>query len=202
MRFTFVLGACLTLLAPVAGAQAIRVRVDSILLARDLDGNGKADYVVHESAAEPDEGLRPARVAIYLDAKPNERQPAWASKWDGEFGSEASLVKSMRIDATSSFVAVALPQADYEDTRLLVVARGSIRERITHGIDYGHGSFDIGRDRNGVFVDASIDHLVVDGKSAQSKLSCEAQEWSAVRLDFDIKTRQFSPRAPRCIRDQ
>lgn len=134
------LGVATLLPLPNAIAQARRVRVDSTFLAKDLDGDGRTDYIVRQSRSGPNEHMRAARLAIYLGARPVTQAAAWASEWNEEFGNEASFGDSLSVDSRTMLLTVALPEADYDDIRWLLVEEGHVRELITHGIDYGEGS--------------------------------------------------------------
>ena len=66
---------------------------DSVLLSRDVDGNGRSDYVVREvKRGKERESLVPTRTAVYLNRAPSTRKPQWASKWNDEVPIELDTV--------------------------------------------------------------------------------------------------------------
>jgi hypothetical protein len=92
------------------------------------------------------------------------------------------------------------PQADYDATDLLLINARGVTLLLTHGIDYGEGAFALRRENGQVVLDASQDHLLVAGKPVGPELTCPPADWAEVHLVFDRRQRQFTPKAPRCVR--
>lgn len=200
----------LRVLAPLAGAlltcaDAARAqstpaaaRVDSVFLARDLDGDGKTDYVVAESKPGSDADDRPARVAIYLGVRPGTAAPAWATSWDEELGADIVLAKTVPLDSGATFVELRGADGDYEATWLVLVQRGAAREQFAHGVDYGEGFFDVLRDGSDVVVEATQPHLEAAHRAVGRAIACPSSQWPVVRLVYDRARARFVAGATRC----
>src|SRR5204862_7702676 len=65
------------------------VQTDSVMLARDLDGNGLTDYVVRESRPFGSMRVYSFRLVVYLDSIPASRRARWSS--GGDMEGEATL---------------------------------------------------------------------------------------------------------------
>lgn len=181
-----------------ADGQIPAVRIDSVLLARDIDGSGKKDYVVQESRAGDVPQLRDSRIAVYLDADPGTHGPNWATEWGDKFEVEKTLDHSLQMTRGAWLLDIQVAGSDYDGTSLLLVQRGSVREEISHGVDYGHGYLDIKQRGDTVLVEATLDNLKLRGKPLALKTKCKASEWSAVELVFDEKKRGFFPDRTLC----
>jgi hypothetical protein len=173
------------------------VQTDSVMLARDLDGNGLTDYVVRES--RPFHRMSYTfRLTVYLDSIPASRRPRWSSGWDME--GEATLGEVVSLGSRGSMVDVYGNNADYTSETLLAIRDGSITEELTHGEDYGQGFLEMGREGGTVLVDATQMHLLVRGEPVSPELECKEGDWPAVRLHWDDVSRRFVPEKPRCIK--
>ena len=168
--------------------------VDSVMLERDLDGSTVTDFVVREKRVSADPGsLTAYRVAIYMDAKPGTGTPAYADKWDDEFGGEV-LRAHYALDGS---------YGDYDSQTFLLVQRGQVREEIVTGQDYGRGLVDVLHENDGIVIDVSVMHLVLRGKEISSDLTCGGDtDYAAVRFHYDVQARQFVGEEPRCVKDK
>ena len=185
---------------PAADDSTFDVLTDTVFVARDLDGNGRTDYVVRENRPYRRQARRLSyRVAVYLDSIPPDRRPAWASGWDEEFGGEKELGEVDALGAHGSLVMVGGSEADYTSETLLSLRDGRITEEVTHGEDYGNGFLQILHEGGTLVVDASQTHLAVRGKSVEPELACAGGAIAAVRMPWNEATRRFVPQPPRCI---
>ena len=175
------------------------VQTDTVMMARDLDGNGAQDYVVRESRPYHRSVHTTAhRFAIYLDSIPTSRRPTWATAWDIEGGyEEAEEVHAL---AHGSLVVVVGDLADYTWEMLLVIRDGKITEEMTHGEDYGEGFLDVLEEGGKLVVDASLTHVMLRGKPFTPAIECKNGNWAAVRMAWDERTRRFVPERPRCVK--
>jgi hypothetical protein len=176
------------------------VKIDTVFLARDIDGSGKPDYVIRESRLGPHSPMREYRVAIYLDTGPESRRPNWAMDWDWESGYSQALDKSLSVAAGVWLLEVGFGGADYDGAEVLVVERGGIRKEISLGVDYGNGYMDITQEAGKVVVEATLDNLELRGTPVTSDIKCKATEWRAMRLVFDPKPGHFTPERALCAR--
>jgi hypothetical protein len=175
------------------------IQTDSVVLARDLDGNGVTDYLVRESRPFRRSIRRHyLRLALYLDSIPARHRPRWSSGWDME--GEAKLGEVDSLGPRGSLLVVEGSDADYTSETLLAIRDGSIAEEVTHGEDYGEGFLDVGREDGTLVVDASQMHLLVRGEAVTPELECEAGNWPAVRMRWDEANRRFVPERPRCVK--
>ena len=188
----------LAVATPDARGQKTAVRTDSVLLARDLDGGGKKDYVVRESKPGS-HGLRYRRVAVYVDAAPQSRAASWATEWNDE-GGEVWLSQSAALASGLWLLELDAAEADYYPAWVLLVDRGRVREEITHGVDYGDGYLVVRRGPDSVIVEATLPHLQLRGTPVTPDLiTCKEAEWSALQLLFDAKQRRFTPVHALCV---
>jgi hypothetical protein len=174
------------------------VQTDSVMLARDLDGNGLTDYVVRESRPFRIKRMYSFRLVIYLDSIPASRQARWSSGWDME--GEATLGEVASLGSRGSMLEVDGNDADYTSETLLAIRDGSITEEATHGEDYGQGFLEMRREGSTLVVDASQMHLMVSGAPVTPELQCTDGNWPAVRMPWDDANRRFAPETPRCIK--
>ena len=195
-----------TLATPAARtvAQSPRTRVDQVLLARDLDGDGKVDYIVRESSDTTSGAPRPAaRLAIYAGAKPQTVAPAWTSGWDPSQGNDVALARVIRLDTSATLVEVDLPADDVLLIRVLLVAGGAVRELVRHAVGFDDGSSFRFRETGGrITIDATPQNLVVGGSDVDVSLECRKAAHVEARLLFDRATRSFVALKPRCVRDK
>lgn len=174
------------------------VQTDSVILARDLDGNGVTDYVVRESRPFRSSRVFTFRLTVYLDSLPVSRRAHWSSGWDME--GEATLGEVVSLGSRGSMLEVDGNDADYTSETLLAIRDGSITEELTHGEDYGEGFLKMGREGGALLLDATQMHLLLRGAPAGPELECKDGEWPAVRVRWDEANRRFVPEKPRCIK--
>ena len=194
-----VVALCATACAAAASAQQPRSHVDTIFVARDLDGDGNTDYIVRESRASRN-GPRPRRLAIYLGVEPATARPAWATEWDDEFGGEVDVSELLPLGTSSTLVAVSEPEADYEGTQVVLIRARRAKLLLSHGIDYGEGYFQLRLEGGRAVVDATQEHLVLGGKAVDGTLACADAQLPALRLVFDPRAERFVPENPRCVK--
>ena len=176
------------------------VVTDSVLLVRDLDGNGVDDFVAIENRPfRRSTTIRIYRLAVYLDSISSRRTPAWATAWDME--TDRTLDRTEPL-ARGSLLIVGGNGGDYSSETLVVARDGTVTEELTHGEDYGDGYFDVRREGGTLVVDASQKNLLVHGKPVPPELECPRSEWAGVRVRWDETTRRFVPDAPRCIKQR
>jgi hypothetical protein len=190
---------CLTVTAAGdVGGQQARAHVDTVLVARDLDGDGTTDYIVRESRAARN-GLRPRRLAIYLGVQPATARAAWATDWNDEFG-KTEVSELLPLGTSSTLVAVSATDADYESTYVVLIRARRAKALVSHGIDYGEGYFQLRLEGGRAVVDASQEHLVLGGKAVDGTLACADAQLPALRLVFDPRGERFVPENPRCVK--
>ena len=183
-----------------AGGQGASVRTDSILLARDLDGDGVTDYVVRQVRKQVKYPLsRDFRVAVYLDAVPGARRANWATPWYLEGEADLYLSEHMPLPGRQWLLRLYAAGGDGDSDWILVVGHGTVREEITHGVDYGQGYLQIGRVRDSVVVEASLARLELRHKQVTATVECMPTEWATMRLVFDPAKRRFTPQRTRCV---
>ena len=182
-----------------ARAQQPRARVDTVLVARDLDGDGNTDYIVRESKASRS-GPRPRRLAIYLGVAPASARAAWATDWDDEFGGDVDVPDVLPLGTSSTLVAVSSAEADYVGTQVVLIRARRAKTIVSHGIDYGEGYFQLRLEGGRAVVDATQEHLVLRGKPVDGALACPDAQLPALRLVFDPRAERFVPENPRCVR--
>ena len=185
--------------ASIASAQQPRAHIDTVLVARDLDGDGNTDYIVRESRASRG-GLQPRRLAIYLGVGPGTTRAAWATDWDDEFGDELDVSELLPLGTSSTLVAISQPEADYVGTQVVLIRARRAKTIVSHGIDYGEGYFQLRLEGGRAVVDATQEHLVLGGKPVAGALACPDAQLPALRLVFDPRAERFVPENPRCVR--
>jgi hypothetical protein len=175
------------------------VQTDTVQLARDLDGDGVADFVVRESRPYGrSKHIHAHRLAVYLDSIPTSRRPSWASPWDLE-GAEEDVGEVAAL-SHGSLLVVNGNNADYTSETLLVIHNGTIAEEMTHGEDYGAGFLEVLKEGGKVVVDASLWHVMLRGRAVGLELQCKTGDWPAVRMPWDESARRFVPERPRCVK--
>jgi len=174
------------------------VQTDTVMLARDLDGNGVTDYVVRESRPYHARRTYTFRLVVYLDSIPASRRPRWSSGWSME--ADATLGEVVSLGSRGSMLEVYGNEADYTSETLLAIRDGSITEELAHGEDYGQGFLELSRKEGTLVVDASQMHLSVRGAPVRPELECKDGDWPAVRLQWNEASRRFVPDKPRCIK--
>jgi hypothetical protein len=173
------------------------VQTDTVMLARDLDGNGVTDYLVRESRPFRRMRTYSFRLVVYLDSVPASRTPQWSSGWDME--GEATLGDVSSLGPRGSLLQVNGNDADYTSETLLAIRDGSITAELTHGEDYGQGFLVLRRDRGTPVIEATQMHLLVRGAPVSPDLECKEGKWPAVRIRWNESDRRFVPETPRCI---
>jgi hypothetical protein len=168
-------------------------KIDTVYLARDIDGSGKPDYIVRETRLGPDLMPRENRIAIYIDGDPASRRPTWAKQWDSTLEENQALAQSLQLSPASWLLDIAYDGGDFSGDDVLIVERGSIRKEIYHGIDYGNGYLKITQEAGKVVVETSLDNLELDGSPVESAIKCKSSEWRAIRLIFDPAKNRFTP---------
>ena len=196
---SLVVALCVAACATIASAQQPRARVDTVFVARDLDGDGKSDYIVRESRPVRG-GPRPQRLAIYLGLEPATARAAWATEWDDEFGGEVAVAELLPLGTSSTLVAVSTPEADYEGTQVVLIRARRAKTLLSHGIEYGEGYFQLRLEGGRAVVDATQEHLVLGGKAVDGTLACADAQRPALRLVFDPRAERFVPEHPRCVK--
>lgn len=174
------------------------VVTDSVLLMRDLDGNGTSDVVAIENRPfRRSRTIRVYRLAVYLDSIPARRTPAWATGWDMETERTLDQVESL---ARGSMLVVGGSGGDYSSETLVAVRDGKATEELTHGEDYDAGWFDMRREEGTLVVDLSQKNLLLRGKPVPPELECPRGESAGVRMRWEETTRRFVPAQPRCVK--
>lgn len=176
------------------------VQTDSVMVARDLDGNGVTDFVVSENRPYHRRvDMHWIRSSVYLDSIPARRTPAWTTGWNiGEGGLTVGQVEPL--GPRGSLLVLVGNDGDYGSETLLALRDGRITEELTHGEDYDDGFFSARTEGGTVVVDASQKNLLLRGKPVPPELECPRGESAAVRLRWDEPSRRFVPDRPRCIK--
>jgi hypothetical protein len=196
-------------LAFMAGAKAsaqdlgdtAKVRLDTTFLARDLNGNGARDHVVRETRpfvlTVTDEGdslyLYVNRVAIYLDAAPDEkRAPSWASSWDEDLGGPSRVDTTIAVPG-GHLMQIAINDADAVTLIVLHIREAMVTPAIVKQIDYGEGALTYKAARDSLIVLATSPATMdLQGYSLDAKGRCnDMTEWPAMRFAFDTMQRRF-----------
>lgn len=188
--------------APFSGADdsTYDVQTDTVLLAKDLDGNGVTDYVVRENRPFHHSRMYIPRLAVYLDSIPRNRRPRWSSGWDLE--GETTLGAVLPLGAHAAMVEMDGNTGDYTSETLLAIRNDSVIQELTHGEDYGQGFLQMTKKGDTLVVDASQWHLLLRGTSVGPDLECKDGEWPAVRLRWDDATQRFAREKPRCVKSR
>lgn len=194
-----------TLVPSAAAAQGARpapaIHVDTVLLARDLDGSGRVDHVVLESRKDSpaEEFARWHRLALYLDAAPRAGRPAWATDWDEEWESLPAVASATALPGGGTLLQVDASQGDFYPTWLVIAEHGTARLDLEQGVDYLEGALVVRRLAGTVTVDATHPTLSLRGRPLVPAITCAASEWPAMRLVFDAATRRLVPQRALCM---
>ena len=191
--------------ASTAGAQDLgdtaKVRLDTTFLARDLNGNGARDHVVREKRpfvlTVTDSGdslyLYVSRVAIYLDAPPDEkRAPNWASSWDEDLGGPSRVDTTIAVPG-GHLMQIAINDADAVTLIVLHIRDALVTPAIVKQIDYGEGALEY-RASGDTVVALVTSPATMDGQgySLDATGRCDPKkEWPAMRFAFDHGSRRF-----------
>jgi hypothetical protein len=181
-----------------ASAQHTHIRVDSVLLARDFNGNGKTDYVVRETSRGSISEIRPVRLAVYLDGKPLAHKATWASEWDDLQEMQTGLDSSYALSPGLTLLEIGGSGGDYGFSRFLLVQGNKVREELSMGVDYGEGYMNVTQLRDSVVVVVTDAHLELRGKALASA-DCPGTKWSARRLVYDRTKQRFTAGSPYCM---
>ena len=174
------------------------VVTDSVLLVRDLDGNGVSDFATIENRPfRHSRTIRMYRFAVYLDSINARRAPAWATAWDMETALTLDRTEPL---ARGTLLVVGGNGGDYSSETLIVARDGKITEELTHGEDYVDGYFRLRREDGTLVVDASQKNLLLRGKPVPLELECPREESAGVRMRWEETTLRFVPDAPRCVK--
>lgn len=193
-------------MATILGARPASAQVeyyprrDSILIMRDLDGDGRMDHVVLEVRRTAN-GAIENRVAVYLGQAPRARRPQWASSWEYE-GVGEHHVDSLSITRDVGLLDIAFEGGDGDDHTILLVRGGKAQVEIEHRIDYGAGYLTVRRDGSAVIIDASVENLVLRRRELRAGAPCGASQWAMIRLHYDRGGRRFVPGARFCVNAQ
>jgi hypothetical protein len=187
------------------------VSVDSVLLRQDLDGSDVPDQLVREARREPMEvgvensGSPPQmdtvlvaeyRLALYLNAVPLRAPAAWSATFDDV--TDGSLIKRIALAAGGSLLFLDIGGGDGDQTIVLLVRHGTVREILRHQVDYGEGMFVL-RDANGrVEVDITGKVRLGD-RTVTSDIQCPATEWPGSTLLYDESAQGFVAQRTICV---
>jgi hypothetical protein len=177
-----------------------RIAVDTVMLARDLDGSGKTDYVARISRLGPGLMERETRLAIYLDAEPGSRRPDWVRPSDKLEEEEPTLSRALSIAPGVSLLDIGWSGGDASGDDVLIVEHGQIRTELSHVIDYGNGAYDVAQKGGQTVVTATLSDLELRGKPVTADIKCPDTFSPGIRLTFDAKADTFTPGAPFCIK--
>jgi len=178
------------ILPRAAVAQRAPVKTDSVLLARDLNGNGKTDYVIRESRRGAVPEARETRLAIYLDSAPRVHKPHFANDWDiGDI--DSSIVSTRHLSPGVSPFVVVVSGGYYAASPLLLVQKSGVSEALSFGVDYGNGYMDIGETPDGLVILATDDHLELRKKPVGPSAECGPSRWSVRKVVFDTRQLKF-----------
>lgn len=168
-------------------------RVDSLFVERDIDGDGRLDYIVRERRKNA------YRMAVYLNRQPGTGAPVWTTEWDDEGGDALALEQDYRVATDATLLFFVGSDADYTPEWLVTVHRGKVRDVITHREDHGEGYLQVKPDGEHVVIDATQDHLELNGTPVGPEFSCKSSEWPAVRLTYEASASRFVAEQPRCV---
>lgn len=175
-----------------AHAQASVTRTDSVAMSRDLDGNGKTDWVVLESKPGRFPEMRAHRIAVYLNASPTTRKPGWATEWDDVGERVVSFGGAKPLGRDGSLIEIDESGGDADIADLLLASAGHVRRDIYFQSNYGDGYLTIvQRDRRTIVV-ASLDNVELRGRGVPSKLKCEVTKLAVVDLIYEPRRGHFT----------
>lgn len=194
-----ILVAALCLMAlGTARAQGGRVHVDSVQMERDLNGDGRMDYVVRESRVVRGSRPRPKRLAIYLEARPGGGAPTWSTSWNAN--ADAILVRRLvQIGSTATFLAIVEGEGDVDVTTIVLIDDRGAHALVTHSSDNPDGDIDLREENGQIVVESAPENLRLGKELIDASLECGPRLAPIVRLVFDSTIRQFRASAPRCI---
>lgn len=172
-----------------------KIAFDSLLIARDIDGDGRTDRVGIEKRTgdTPKEkgGIVELRVSLFLDTS---TAPTWASHWMHDMESTIRGVVSLG----AGLVQVDLSEEESEETIFLHARDGAARAALRHRIDGGDGMIRIAAAGGRVQVTATKG-AEIEGKQVAPAESCGADAWPALVAAFDSTTRRFTPAGSTCV---
>ena len=174
------------------------IRIDSVLLAGDVDSSGGTDGLVRVARRAPDEE-QPIfrRLALYLDAPPSRaRKPAWTTEWDDI--SEERLSQTFPLSSGGTLLVIATGGADDDANEILLVRRGVVRRLVAHQIDSGEGDF-IARVEGGRVVVSASGDVLVERRRVSPTIVCTAGEFPGSKIVFDGADGGFVSAASVCL---
>jgi hypothetical protein len=167
------------------------VRVDTVLLQQDLDGNGGTDRLRREAQTMPFEDTvitTVRQLALYLDSASASSPPTWASSWH-EF--DAGLARQpLSLPGGGSLLVVIEDAADAVMHTALIVRRGEVRKLLHHQVDHGEGDFSI-REDNGRIVLTATKKVELSGHPVELQARCRHEEWPGATLVLDAAGGRF-----------
>lgn len=196
---TFALTAIMAAARPAAAQAELYPRRDTVLLARDLDGDGHVDYVVLEVRGTT-QGAFENRIAVYLDQSPEARRPKWASRWEYEGVGDSHLDYAVSLATDVGLLDIAFYGGDGDDHTILLVHGGRAHVDIAHRIDYGQGYLTLRRERGDVVIDASIANLELRRVEVPASTPCGPAQWAMMRLRYDRAHRRFMSGPRFCVK--
>ena len=199
IRLLLVVSIATMVAADLAVAQAAYdPRRDSVLIARDLDGDGHVDYVVLQVRGTAEGGFE-NRIAVYLDGVPKARRPSWTSAWENEGVGEIHLETSMSLAADVGLLSIAFYGGDADNRTVLLVHGGRAHVDIEHQIDYGQGNWAVRGEGSAVVIDASVENLSLR-RAEVARERCGPSQRAMIRLRYDSTRRRFVERQRLCLK--
>jgi hypothetical protein len=191
------------------------ISIDSVLLDRDMDGNGVPDHLVREvrrqamtlpprvndSAAATDADTvvtASYRLVLYLNAAASTSSiPAWSVSFDER--DDGELVRAVALSDAGTLLVIGLSGADASEIVILLARQGQAQEILRHQIDNGEGDFKL-RDADGrVAIDVTGD-VQLGGRTVSPTVQCAApQSWPGSTLIYNDTTKQFVVERSICI---
>ncbi|MFL5613943.1 MAG: hypothetical protein ACJ796_09820 [Gemmatimonadaceae bacterium] len=191
------------------------ISIDSVLLDRDMDGNGVPDHFVREvrrqamrlpppvndSAAATDADTvvtASYKLVLYLNAAATTSSiPAWSASFDER--NDGELLRAIALSDAGTLLVIGLYGADASESVILLVRQGQAQEILRHQIDDGEGDFKL-RDADGrVAIDVTGD-AQLGGRTVSPTIQCAApQSWPGSTLIFNDTTKQFVVERSICI---
>lgn len=172
-----------------------KIALDSVLIARDIDGNGRTDRVaIEKRTGDPpkDEGgIVELRVSLFLDGAAD---PVWSTMWMDDMESTIRGAQSLG----GGLLQVDLAVEETEETLLVHTRDGAARVAFRHEIESGDGGIRIASSGGRVLVTASK-RAEVEGERVVPTESCGARAWPALVVAYDDTTRRFSPVGSTCL---
>ena len=168
-----------------------KIKVDTTFLARDINGNGRPDYIVRESRPFWEQMVE-GRMSVYLDAAPDgKRAPHWATSWYEQLGGPIWLDTAIAVPG-GTLAQISIAEADASILVVLHIRGSVITPAFVKDIDYGEGSLQYARtaDELAVLVTSPV---VMDGQeySLDDTGRCDKTTWPALKFVFDGGEQRF-----------